>query len=215
MKYLKVWTDFLNVLEPLQDAEIGRLFVSMLRYADTGTEPGNFAGNERFLWAVAKRDIDIAADRAETLRQNGSRGGRPKTKENQQEPIETKQNQSEPEESRKEKKRNEKKGNEKEKKDSNTLKRFDPPTVEEVAAYCRERRNNINAEYFVAYYAKQNWYLSNGRKMSDWKMAVITWERRDNAKKAKSGEYSQRDYSTEDDEAMQRMIASVKGVANG
>ena len=89
MKYLKVWTDFVNVLQPLQDDEKGRLFVAMLNYAATGEEPANFAGNERFLWQVAKRDIDIAADRAETLRQNGMRGGRPKTKENQPEATET------------------------------------------------------------------------------------------------------------------------------
>lgn len=119
MKYLKVWTDFEKVLKPLQEDEIGRLFLDMLRYAGTGEEPEDFIGNEEFLWEVAKRDIDMAAERAETLRNNGLKGGRPKTKENQEKPTETKENQYEPigydtkpDESRKEKKRNEKKGNE-------------------------------------------------------------------------------------------------------
>ncbi len=56
---------------------------------------------------------------------------------------------------------------------------FTPPSVEEVAAYCRQRKNNVDAELFVAYYAKQGWTLGNGRPMRDWKSAVITWEKRD------------------------------------
>lgn len=60
--------------------------------------------------------------------------------------------------------------------------KFVPPTVEEVAAYCRERGNNINPEEFVAYYGSQKWKKSNGQPVSDWKLCVITWER-DNKKK--------------------------------
>ena len=119
MKYLKVWTDFEKVLKPLQEDEIGRLFLAMLHYAGTGEEPDNFVGNEEFLWQVAKRDIDMAAERAETLRVNGMKGGRPKTKDNQGKPKITKDNQEEavgyntkPNESRKEKKGNENKRNE-------------------------------------------------------------------------------------------------------
>jgi hypothetical protein len=84
------------------------------------------------------------------------------------------------------------------------VKKFTPPTVEEVAAYCKERGNGIDAEYFVAYYAKQDWMLSNGRKMSDWKMAVITWERRDKkpAKTVVAQQYSQREYSGVQDQIM-------------
>lgn len=121
MKYLKVWTDFEDVLQPLEEDEIGRLFLAMLRYAKTGIEPVGFVGNEGFLWKVAKRDIDMAAERAETLRNNGMKGGRPRTNENQDEPNKTKRNQekpngtngnqTEPEKKRKEMKGNEKKGN--------------------------------------------------------------------------------------------------------
>lgn len=58
-------------------------------------------------------------------------------------------------------------------------KRFSPPTVEEVAAYCLERNNGIDAQHFVDYYAQQKWKLSNGNQMADWKAAVRTWESRD------------------------------------
>lgn len=56
-------------------------------------------------------------------------------------------------------------------------KRFMPPTVEEVAAYCKERGNKVDAEAFVAHYKSKGWKV--GREpMRDWKAAVITWERR-------------------------------------
>lgn len=59
----------------------------------------------------------------------------------------------------------------------NTKKRFTPPSVEEVAEYCRTRNNGIDAEEFVAYYSQQGWKLSNGNPMKDWKSAITTWEK--------------------------------------
>ncbi len=94
MRYLKVWTSFLDLIKSLNDDEIGRLFIMMLNYAENGEEPGDFEGNERFLWPVAKQQIDLTAERNEKLRENGSKGGRPKTKDNQEKPNETKANQT-------------------------------------------------------------------------------------------------------------------------
>ena len=77
MKYLKVFTDFAEVMEPLSDAERGRLFTAMLQYALTG-EAGALTGAERYVWPTAKQNIDRT--RAETERNAacGSKGGRPK-----------------------------------------------------------------------------------------------------------------------------------------
>ena len=119
MKYLKVWTSFADVIKPLSDAEKGRLFAAMLHYTETGEEPAEMAGNERFIWPVAKRDIDMAAEWNETCRRNGQKGGRPKTKtepkETQYNPIkpnETQYNPPEPNDNLKENKRKEKKSTE-------------------------------------------------------------------------------------------------------
>ena len=60
MKYLKVFTDFQEVLEPLTDEEVGRLFLAMLRYAMDGTAP-QLSGNERFIWITARQGIDREA----------------------------------------------------------------------------------------------------------------------------------------------------------
>ena len=67
MKYLKVWTSFRDVIQPLSDAEKGRLFDAMLIYTEDGTEPADFAGNERFIWPAAKQIIDLASEKAEKL----------------------------------------------------------------------------------------------------------------------------------------------------
>lgn len=53
-----------------------------------------------------------------------------------------------------------------------------PPTLDEVRAYCKSRKNNIDAEEFIDYYAQQGWKLANGNKMKDWQAAVRTWEKR-------------------------------------
>lgn len=58
---------------------------------------------------------------------------------------------------------------------------FKPPTVEEVAAYCKERGNGIDAQLFVDAYAAKGWVIGKS-KMKDWKAAVRTWERNDSGK---------------------------------
>lgn len=57
-------------------------------------------------------------------------------------------------------------------------KRFRPPTVEEVEAYCFERNNKVDAERFVDYYTANGWRVGKN-PMKDWKAAVRNWERKD------------------------------------
>ena len=57
-------------------------------------------------------------------------------------------------------------------------KRFTPPKLEDVEAYCRERQNGIDAAKFVDYYEAVGWKVGK-QPMKDWKAAVRTWERRD------------------------------------
>lgn len=59
--------------------------------------------------------------------------------------------------------------------------RFVPPTVEEVQAYCTERKNSIDAEVFCDYYASKGWMIGRN-KMKDWKAAIRTWERNESRK---------------------------------
>lgn len=65
-------------------------------------------------------------------------------------------------------------------------KRFVPPTLEEVRAYCAERKNNVDAERFIDYYTSNGWQVGKN-KMKDWKAAVRTWERSGYNQSAKRG----------------------------
>jgi len=69
-------------------------------------------------------------------------------------------------------------------------KRFKPPTVEEVRAYCKERQNNVDPEKFVDYYTSNGWSVGKN-KMKDWKAAVRTWEK-NNSKANFNTAYSNR-----------------------
>lgn len=57
---------------------------------------------------------------------------------------------------------------------------FVPPTLAEVREYIEKvRRSPIDPVAFFAHYENNDWRLSNGRRMKDWRLAVVTWERRD------------------------------------
>ena len=60
----------------------------------------------------------------------------------------------------------------------NIQKKFVPPTLEEVQAYCEERNNGIDPEAWYAYYKARGFKLGKGTPMKDWKAAVITWEKK-------------------------------------
>ena len=100
MEYLKIWTSFEEIIEPLNESERGRLFTAMLHYARCEELP-ELKGNERFTWPIAKQAIDRARAESEKQTANGSKGGRPK--KNPEKPTETQQNPEKPNETLKEK----------------------------------------------------------------------------------------------------------------
>jgi len=78
-------------------------------------------------------------------------------------------------ENKKEKEKENKKENEK-----REVKRFAPPTLDEVQAYCEERGNNVDPDRFIDYYTSNGWRVGKN-PMKDWKAAVRSWERSDNS----------------------------------
>lgn len=50
------------------------------------------------------------------------------------------------------------------------------PTLQEIQAYCQERKNTVNAEKFLDYYQANGWKVGKN-SMKDWKAAVRTWEK--------------------------------------
>lgn len=66
-------------------------------------------------------------------------------------------------------------------------KRFIPPSVDEVRAYCQERKNRIDPEAFVDYYTANGWVQGKGKPIKDWKATVRTWESREKKKRQDDG----------------------------
>lgn len=61
---------------------------------------------------------------------------------------------------------------------------FVPPTIDEIRAYCVERKNAVDAERFFDFYSANGWKQGRGKPIVDWKAAVRTWERQTNAGQA-------------------------------
>ena len=62
-----------------------------------------------------------------------------------------------------------------------TNKYFKKPTISEVENYCKERKNNVDAEAFWDFYESKDWFVGKS-KMKCWKSAVRNWERGDKKK---------------------------------
>lgn len=58
----------------------------------------------------------------------------------------------------------------------NRVSKFSPPSLEDVKAYCLERRNSVDAELFYDHYTSNGWQVGKVQ-MKDWKAAVRTWEK--------------------------------------
>jgi uncharacterized protein YdaU (DUF1376 family) len=69
-------------------------------------------------------------------------------------------------------------------KDKEKTKRFVPPSIEEVRAYCLERGNQVDPDNFVNHYQGNGW-MRGKNKIKDWKACVKTWEARDKQDKPK------------------------------
>lgn len=223
MKYLKIWTSFLELINTLEYDEIGRLFEMMLVYAESGNEPEKFTGNERFLWPVAKQQIDLTAEKNEILRQNGMKGGRPKTKDNQTEPNETKGNQTKAIKERKEKESKEKESNISSSFLDDAAAREIQHVHDQVLTAAEDAgfkmSNDVRAA-LIALYAENGMekmlaglkacaehgapnlaYLRGCLKGEPKKPAI--------AKPVPAQQYTQRDYSDEQADALRRMIAGA------
>lgn len=202
-EYVCLYHSYLKSVEPLNDAERGRLFTACLTYSITGAEP-DLRGNERFVWPTIREQIDrdtkkysdFCKKQQENIRKrwdttvyDGTSGIPDDTKHTK----------------------------EKEKEKENILsspnvedsiartparKRFTPPTLAEVTAYCRERQNAVDPQRFIDYYTARGWKL-NKTSMKDWKAAVRTWEGK------------QRDSATAQRSSLDETRAVLRRIAGG
>ena len=81
LPYIKIYPDFINVVQELDNGARGRLLLAIMQYAN-GEEPDELTGAERIAFIVIKSQIDRDADayeaNAKKQSENGKKGGRPK-----------------------------------------------------------------------------------------------------------------------------------------
>ena len=132
---------------------------------------------EMALWAKIARRIDAEAEKYRSISEKRKEAAQKRyqqyqqrTKPAREEPAKTKQAEQKtatPEESPAE---------------SQTAKpkkaaAFVKPTVEEIRAYCEERKNGLDAQAFFDFYESKGWKVG-AAKMKDWRASVRTWEQR-------------------------------------
>ena len=57
------------------------------------------------------------------------------------------------------------------------IKRFLPPTLNEVRAYFKERKTMVDPEAFHAYYSANGWVQGKNKPIKNWKACLTSWEK--------------------------------------
>jgi len=57
------------------------------------------------------------------------------------------------------------------------VKRFTPPSLDEVKAYILEKQYDIDGQYFIDFYESKGWMIGKN-KMKDWKATIRGWQAR-------------------------------------
>ncbi len=171
-EYWPCYYSYADTCKRLTDEELGRLFRALMHFGATGELP-DLAGRECIAFDFIADDIERSREAYERVceknRENGNKGGRPpkpngysENPKNRTVISETQKTQSKEEDEEEVKVK---------------VKRFIPPTVDEVRAYCEARGNNVDPQKFVDYYSSNGWRVGRN-PMRDWKAAVrSTWEK--------------------------------------
>lgn len=55
--------------------------------------------------------------------------------------------------------------------------KFQPPTLDEVEQYVREKDYNVDVARFMEYYTTSEWHDNNGKPIKNWKLKLLVWNR--------------------------------------
>ena len=171
--YFQYYETFETIIEKIKDIEEREwLRKVIIQYGLHGTAPESFNSEAlEIAWTVCKDLIDQQIHRREVNAAN--RAGKKAEPETNKENLAA---EPQPEEKPAQEIQQEK------------LKRknFVKPTVEEIAAYCKEKNYNINAQQFFNYYESNGWKIGRNA-MKSWRAAVQNWNIRDKTNNKAAG----------------------------
>ena len=170
--YFQYYETFENVLEKIKDIEEREhMRKIIINYGLYGTLPAGLSELEEMAWTICKDLIDQQHHRREVNAAN--RAGK------KAEPATNEENSAaepQPEEKPAQEIQQEKP----------KRKNFVKPTVEEIEAFCKEKKYTVNAQQFFNYYESNGWKIGRNA-MKSWQAAVQNWNTRDQANKKATG----------------------------
>lgn len=173
MKTFSVFTENSEMVELLSDEDAGKLLKAMFRHAK-GSDPGEMPMATQIMYMVMAGQADRMEEAYQEAARRRSEAGRKAGIASSRQRSSTFVNEGQPTNT-----------NTKTITKTNTI-RFVRPTLEEVTAYCEERKNNVDAAKFIDFYESKGWKVGD-QPMKDWKACVRTWERRNDVKQTSTG----------------------------
>ena len=170
--YFQYYETFENILEKIKDIEEREhMRKTIINYGLYGTLPAGLSELEEMAWTICKDLIDQQIHRREVNAAN--RAGKKAEPETNKENLAA---EPQPEEKPAQEIQQEKP----------KRKNFVKPTVAEIAAYCKAKNYNINAQQFYNYYESNGWKIGRNA-MKSWQAAVQNWNARDKANNKAAG----------------------------
>ena len=164
------YRSFAEAIKALPKEEQLKALWAVINYGLDGVIPEEH-GVHTAIFLMAKPQIDANNKRY----QNGTKGGRPVTKD--------KPNDNQDKTKAEPKEKDNVKEKVKDKDNDNSVVRFTPPTKQDVMDYCQEKGyTDVDVERFMNYYTSNGWMVGKN-KMKDWKAAMRNWARKDMAAK--------------------------------
>ena len=171
--YFQYYETFEIVIEKIKDIEEREwLRKVIIQYGLHGTAPESFNSEAlEIAWTICKDLIDQQIHRREVNAAN--RAGKKAEPETNKENLAA---EPQPEEKTAQEIQQEKP----------KRKNFVKPTVEEIAAFCKEKKYTVNAQQFFNYYESNGWKIGRNA-MKSWQAAVHNWNTRDKANNKAAG----------------------------
>lgn len=162
MRSMVVYGSFLDATKELEPEDFKKIWMSILQYGIDNQEPDVLQGVAKMAFELARPNIDANKKRRKPSFDNNCR--QLQTIADNCEKIPQFSNDGDVDED----------GDEDIKKKRTRMAR---PSMPQIREYCKERKNNVDAEQFFNFYEAKGWKVGNA-PMKDWKAAVRTWERR-------------------------------------
>lgn len=176
---VRIWRNQYDILARIRSKrERNALAFAMISYAFTGESPQDSDLNSQnlIIFDAIKHNL-IAKNQGGAPKGNNNRCSRVEKEEDKDE-VENEINQNQPLSDNRYQITDNIHTSDKSSVCISRTQKFKKPTVEEIEAYCLERKNGIDPEKWFDFYQSKGWRVGS-QPMKNWKAAVRTWERRD------------------------------------